>query len=179
MLSCISHCVFAESPFLQIVEHVFIFSVVLDFPFSTMVHRTIKLAMYHVYKSVKTYFQDARLGSSHQEIALKKKIQIPYRNLEMSRPSLAGNTRTNKLPPRNSQLPRQPSREHTRHQRRQEGMGLVHRMLMTSQLLSSVLESARIPGCFSIYMYPSGEENVFEQNNWLSQNCLAPFQHHT
>lgn len=46
---------FAESPFLQIVEHVFIFSVVLDSLFSTMVHRTIKLAWYHVYKSVKTH----------------------------------------------------------------------------------------------------------------------------
>lgn len=122
MLTWISHCLFAESPFLQIVEHVFCFSVVLDFPFITMVHRTIKLAWYHVYKLVKTHLQDARLGSSHQEIALKEKIQIPYRNLETSRPSLAENTRTNKLPPRNSQFPRQPSGEHTREDGRECGL---------------------------------------------------------
>lgn len=46
---------FAESSFLQIVDHVFIVSVVLDFLFSTMVHRPTKLAWYHVYKSVKTH----------------------------------------------------------------------------------------------------------------------------
>lgn len=77
-------------------------------------------------KLVKTHLQDARLGSSHQEIALKEKIQVPYRNLETSRPSLAEHT--NKLPPRNSQFPRQPSGEHTREDG--EGMGLVHRMLV-------------------------------------------------
>lgn len=67
MLTWISHCMFAESPFLQTVEHVFSFSVVLDFPFTTMVHRTIKLAWYHVYKLVKTHLQDAQLGRSHQD----------------------------------------------------------------------------------------------------------------
>lgn len=169
---------FAESPFLQIVEHVFIFSVVLDFLFSTMVHRTIKLAWYHVYKLVKTHLQDARLGCSHQEIALKEKIQIPYRNLETSRPSLAGHTRTNKLPPKNSQFPRQPSGEHTRETGREWDL-LTECWCCdfpTAPKCSRICPNTRL---FLNLHVPLGRRDVFEQNDWLSQNCLAFFKHHT
>lgn len=157
---------------------VFSFSVVLDFPFSTMVHRTIKLAWYHVYKLVKTYLQDARLGSSHQEIALKEKIQIPYRNSEMScllEKRILGQTSYHPgiLSFWGSQV------ESTPEKTGGNGACSQNAGAVTSQLLPSVLESARTPSCFSIYMYPWGEENAFEQNDWLSQNCLAFFQHHT
>lgn len=50
---------------------------------------------------------------------------------------------------------------------------------VTSKLISSVLESAGTLGYFSIYVYTWREKNVFEQNGWLSQNCLVSFKHYT
>lgn len=50
---------------------------------------------------------------------------------------------------------------------------------VTSKLISNVQESAGTLGSFSIYVYIWREKNVFEQNGWLSQNCLASLKHYT